>query len=296
MLMTQPAEATDLQFDRAEFSGQPANPTCAGCQQPVVDRYFDVNGQMTCPTCRAAIANTLEKDPGWTAPLIALAAGLAGGLVGALLYYAVVKLTGYEIGLIAIVVGLLVGRAVRWGSGGRGGRGYQVMAVAITYVAIVATYVPFMIAAVQNSPSVEQTAPSAGAPTPGATAPGAPTPGAQTGSAGTDASTQAAVAPAAGAGENGQATGGSLLFALGLLLFIVLASPFLAGFQNVIGWLIIGFALWEAWKANRRVPLAIAGPFALAPAGAADGVAVPPIPSIPPPLPPPDLPPAPAAS
>src|SRR5688572_8685693 len=114
--MTQPADATDLQFDRADFAGQPATQSCAGCQQPIVASYFDVNGQITCPTCRETIANTFEKSPGWNAPFIALAAGLAGGVVGALLYYAVLKLTGYEIGLIAIVVGLLVGRAVRWGS------------------------------------------------------------------------------------------------------------------------------------------------------------------------------------
>ena len=90
-----------------------------------------------------------------------------------------------------------------------------------------------------------------------------------------------------------------MVVALGLLFLLLLASPFLAGFQNVIGLLIIGFALWEAWKANRRVPLAIAGPFALAPAGAAgrrwsDAVVA--ASDVPPPLPPPDLPPAPAAS
>ena len=39
--------------------------------------------------------------------------------------------------LIAIVVGLFVGRAVRWGSGGRGGRLYQGLAVVLTYLAIV---------------------------------------------------------------------------------------------------------------------------------------------------------------
>jgi hypothetical protein len=289
--MTQPAEATDLQFDRAEFSGQPATPTCAGCQQPVVDRYFDVNGQMTCPTCREAIANTLEKNPGWTAPFIALAAGLAGGLVGALLYYAVVKLTGYEIGLIAIVVGLLVGRAVRWGSGGRGGRAYQVMAVAITYIAIVSTYVPFIIETIRNSPEIDQAVPAtAGASSTSGTTSGAQTPGAQSGSAAIDAST-ASSSPE----QAPPPPGGSVVIAFGLLFLLLLASPFLAGFQNVIGWLIIGFALWEAWKANRRVPLMIAGPFTLAPAGAADGAAVPPLP-VPPPLPPPDFPPAPAAS
>jgi hypothetical protein len=298
MAMTQPAEATDLQFDRAEFSGQPANPTCAACQQPVVDRYFDVNGQMTCATCRETIANTLEKDPGWSAPFIALAAGVGGGLAGAILYYAVVKITGYEIGLIAIVVGLIVGRAVRWGSRGRGGRVYQVMAVAITYMAIVSTYVPFIIEGLRNDPAAQQSTAVEGTP-----ASGAPTGSTgNTGSAGNvekaSDTTSSSRTAAASEGQSSELTLGGVAIALAVLFLLAMAAPILAGFGNIIGWLIIGFALWEAWKTNRRIPLAIAGPFALAPAAAAGvaAAAVPPIPATPPSLPPADLPPAPAAS
>src|SRR5690349_508989 len=184
--MTQSADATDLQFDRAEFGAQPATQTCAACQQPIADRYFDVNGQITCPTCRETIANTLEKKPERTAPFIALGAGLAGGLIGAILYYAVVKLTGYEIGLIAIVVGLLVGRAVRWGSGGVGGRVYQVMAVAITYLAIVSTYVPFIVESFRSQPPQQQTGSVEGTGAPDGSA----------GNIGSGASSSAAPAPA----------------------------------------------------------------------------------------------------
>lgn len=288
--MTQPAEATDLQFDRAEFAGQSPAQTCTLCQQPLVDSYFDVNGKISCPTCRETIANALESNPGWNAPFIALAAGLAGGLVGAMLYYAVVKLTGYEIGLIAIVVGLLVGHAVRWGSGGRGGRVYQVMAVAITYLAIVSTYVPFLVEGIRNQTATElatqQSSSAAGTPASGPAAASATTP--------TPAAT-----PATASADAEPITAGTMTIGIVLLLLLLLATPFLAGFQNIIGLLIIGFALWEAWKANRRVPLAIAGPFALAPAGAAAGTGnavVPPLPTVPPPLPPSDLPPAPAAS
>ncbi len=43
------------------------------------------------------------------------------------------------------------------------------------------------------------------------------------------------------------------------LMGLSLAAPFLGGVQNVIGLLIIGFALWEAWKINRRKPLPITG-------------------------------------
>ena len=53
------------------------------------------------------------------------------------------KATGYEIGLVAIVVGLLVGGAVRKGSGARGGWFYQLMAVALTYAAISGSYFIF---------------------------------------------------------------------------------------------------------------------------------------------------------
>ena len=57
-------------------------------------------------------------------------------------------MTGYEIGLIAIQVGFLVGGAVRAGSEGRGGRGYQVLAVLLIYISICANYMPDIYAPV----------------------------------------------------------------------------------------------------------------------------------------------------
>jgi hypothetical protein len=49
-----------------------------------------------------------------------------------------------------------------------------------------------------------------------------------------------------------------------LVFAVSLAAPFLAGLQNVIGLLIIGFALWEAWKINKRAKVSFAGPYSLA--------------------------------
>ncbi len=37
----------------------------------------------------------------------------------------------------------------------------------------------------------------------------------------------------------------------------------MTGIHNPIGLLIVGFALWEAWKINKRVPLVFSGPFAV---------------------------------
>src|SRR5439155_3866977 len=50
-----------------------------------------------------------------------------------------------ELGIVAIGVGLLVGIAVRKGSGGRGGRKFQALAMVLTYLSITASYVPLVL-------------------------------------------------------------------------------------------------------------------------------------------------------
>src|SRR5918912_832676 len=60
-------------------------------------------------------------------------------------YYAVAAISGYEIALIALLVGYLVGGGVRLGARGRTGRRYRILAVGLTYLAIGSTYVPFVI-------------------------------------------------------------------------------------------------------------------------------------------------------
>jgi hypothetical protein len=46
-----------------------------------------------------------------------------------------------------------------------------------------------------------------------------------------------------------------------IVLAIAAVAPFMAGAENIIGILIIGIALWEAWRRNRRVELCFEGPF-----------------------------------
>jgi hypothetical protein len=67
---------------------------------------------------------------------------LGGGLLGALLYYGVAAIAGYEFGIIAIVVGILVGKGVRKGAGLHRHWLYPALGIGITYLAIVSTYVP----------------------------------------------------------------------------------------------------------------------------------------------------------
>ena len=54
------------------------------------------------------------------------ALGLGAGIVGAAIYYAVIAITHLEIGIVAILIGYMVGRAVRKGARGHGGLRFQI--------------------------------------------------------------------------------------------------------------------------------------------------------------------------
>jgi hypothetical protein len=133
----------DLQFERAEFGAAPAR-NCTGCHQPIAGPYFDVNGQPFCEACTASIRQAHGDSPGGAAFARAVAAGLIAGAIGSSLFYLVEKISGYQLSILAIAVGFLVGRAVRWATGGRGGVIYQILAVVLTYAAIAFSWLPFV--------------------------------------------------------------------------------------------------------------------------------------------------------
>ncbi len=244
-----------LQFDKAEYSGATgeAPPTvCAPCQNVLAGEYFHVNEQPFCATCKAEVERELGGSPGPAGFVKAALGGVAGGIAGALLYYLVLALTGYEIGIIAIAVGFLVGKGVRWGTGNRGGRLYQALAVGLTYVAIVSTYVP---AVVRGLSEADTTPPSASAPVETAAVPGS------TPAAAPAATPAATPATAASPGGDEPISLAAMFVGLALFAVLILALPFLGGFANILGLVIIGIGVYEAWKINRRVPLVIAGPF-----------------------------------
>jgi hypothetical protein len=251
------APSGDLQFDKAEpVEGQAVSPTaCAACQQPLTSVYYQVNGRPACERCKAQLQYDQMSGSPVGNVLRAGAFGLLAALAGGAVWYAVRATTGYEVGLIAVVVGVMVGGAVRAGCRRRGGLLYQVLAVVLTYFGICVQYVPDIIKAIRDhQPSQAQKAPAATTSTP-VTAQAAAVPPARLAET-TPPATHLAThsAPV------------TILIAVGLLLAFAMAAPFLGGFQNIIGILIIGFALWEAWKINRRVPMQIEGPFRLAPA------------------------------
>jgi len=267
--MTSPIESAsdDLQFETAEpaetADQSVAAQKCARCQRSIRGEYYAVRQHVVCPACSAALQ---PPPPGtrFTRFAKAFGLGLGAGLVGAIIWYVVRRVTQMEIGLIAVLVGFLVGKAVRFGSGNRGGRGYQVLAVVLTYCCIAANYMPDILqgllqeahkddqaavttdngptaqklnSAAQNSPAAKKSTEETAAPSAEAT-PAKPKP---------------SLARFAFA----------VIVVVAVVFGISMAAPFLMGASNILGLIIIGFALWEAWKFNRRIPLPISGPYRL---------------------------------
>ncbi len=207
-------------FDPAEFEYPSVSPQCARCSRPLQAFYFDANGAAVCEACGHALEAESTAGSGVGGAARAIAAGAGAAVVGALLYYAIVRLTGYHFGLIAIVVGYGVGVAVRWGSRARGGWRYQALAMLLTYAAMVGIYTPPIARAARaDTAQAVVTEPS------------------------TD--------PAAPSG-------------MAAVVAHTIAAPFVAGFENIIGVIIIGIGLYEAWKLNARTTMTITGPHALA--------------------------------
>lgn len=242
------SKAEEIQFDRADYvQPESTGPVCDLCREPLRGHYFDINEKMVCERCRYNVEAAMSQRGGAGGFFKAALAGLGVAAVGSAIYYAVRKATGYEFGLISILVGYGVGQAVRWGSRAKGGWVYQSLAIFLTYMAIVSTYVPLLFQEFSKRAEKEKTA---------VTAP------AESGPEGKKVSPPPAKAATASPASSEEDVGlGDAVLGIGLLFLIVLALPFLAGFENLIGLAIIAFGLYEAWKINRRTVLTISGPF-----------------------------------
>jgi hypothetical protein len=294
-----PGNLETLQLDRVETAGSTGVAvTCATCSTVLSDQYFELNGQVGCSTCkdRAIAVSARKTDVG--SVFRAILYGSIAAAIGCVIYYAIRAATGYEIGLVAIVVGLMVGAAVRKASGGRGGKWFQGIAVFLTYSAIVINYTPDLFKAIKGyrPPAAEKPTAATSTTTPPplagtrALAPAVPNaapsqatpPPAQVPQATADkgASAQTSTLPDRPANVSSPESGNKLAdriqklpplaqFIAGLLIMIgvVFAIPFLGGAQNLIGLLIIGFALYEAWKLNKKALVTVAGPFKVGSAG-----------------------------
>ena len=114
---------------------------CRACGRTIDDAYFEVNSLVVCGTCRDTLVQRFMGGSGLVRFARALVLGTLAALAGSAIYFGVLLLTGYDVALIAILVGFMVGAAVRKGARHRGGLAYQVLAVVLTYTAIVSSYV-----------------------------------------------------------------------------------------------------------------------------------------------------------
>jgi hypothetical protein len=235
----------DLQFEKAEYSDAASATACAGCQGTLADSYYALGDQILCRGCAERLRAELA-DQGSPAARLgrALGAGLGAAVVGTLIYYGVLAITGYEFGLIAIAVGYGVGLAVRWGARRRGGWAYQALAMGLTYLSIVSAYIPPIIQEIRKANVERPAAGTAADQTP----------------ANAVAVVDAAAKTPASQEPDEPTSAGQMFVAVAFLFLLACAAPFLAGAENIIGLVIIGVGLYEAWKLNRRVSFEISGP------------------------------------
>jgi hypothetical protein len=231
---------SEPQFERMEPVGASAASTCASCQRTIPDTYFEAGGKIFCPACKEAVAASMS---GGSRVLRLVKAGTFGTLAAALsaaAWYGITRLTGYQLGIVAVVVGLVVGGAVRVGAERRGGWLYQTLAVLLTYLAIATSYVPLVMegfreeAAKQASASADQDAIFAD------------------GEQAAEPDLASALADADPA----------LVLAVAVFASLTIPVAQVAD-GGIIGFLIVCFALFEAWKVNRRQNIDWSGPFRL---------------------------------
>jgi hypothetical protein len=268
--MTTPPDSDDLQFDsvvpRTDAAAPPPLPAttatttattqCTLCQASIAGEYYDVNGHTVCRACSEKVSReaTTPHDAGTL--VRALVAGGVAAVLGALVYFAVIAVSGFEIGLVAIAIGYMVGYGVRLGTRGRGGRRFQVIAVLLTYFAVGLAYSSLAIKELLDKPEGDTAAVSA----------------TQAGDA-AQPSGDATEASALEASDEGDTTGGGLALAfLQLLAFtFVLPVVVVAGSMpgGIISAAIIGFGMMQAWKMTAAPAVTVSGPYRLA-APAAD--------------------------
>jgi len=233
------------QFGTAEYVGMPGSDHCQFCHQPIAGNYFRANGAMTCPGCAEKMRGELAKDT-HAAYVRGLLFGVGAAILGMVLYATFAIVTGIVIGYASLAVGWLVGKAMIKGSNGIGGRRYQIAAVLLTYAAVSTAAIPVWIHyANENKTSHHQkTAQSQG-------------------------SSESGGEPDSGQEDSAANPHPTFVAAIGTLLLLGLASPFLELSGNflggMIGLVILYVGMQFAWKFTAARPLEIFGPFENAP-------------------------------
>src|ERR1700683_2592578 len=107
------------QFATAEYSSQSGTAVCKSCGQAIRGAHYRVNGVLTCANCAERIRQQVPKDS-HAAFVRGISFGVAGAVLGLVIYVAFALSTGWVIGYISLAVGYIVGQGITLGSRGLG--------------------------------------------------------------------------------------------------------------------------------------------------------------------------------
>jgi hypothetical protein len=207
---------------------------------------------MACQSCAEKMRGAFAKDS-HSAFVRAILFGTGAAALGLILYATFEIVTTITIGYAALAVGWMIGKAMIMGSGGVGGRRYQVVAVLLTYAAVSMAAVPVAIHYFRQHP--EEMHRKAAQDTAATSSP-------DSSSSGSSATDSSSAAPSESAPVKEKPSFGA---AIASLAFLGLASPFLDlasnPFGGLIGLVILFVGMRFAWTFTAARGLEILGPF-----------------------------------
>jgi hypothetical protein len=229
--------ADTLQFRTAETHSSSSQTPCAVCRGPVEGEYYHIAGRVACSRCaRLRLQNQQRRGSPAEFGRAALF-GFGAAIAGSILFAIVTYVTKMQFGLLSIVVGVMVGKAVLHGGRGCRGRKYQILAVMLTYGSIATSYAPEIVSGFRQAQQKAQTAAKAG------------------GAAGAQKKPIPSLTP-------GKAIV-VLAVALAFIVAVSLIAPILmiSSLAGIINLVIIGIGLRQAWRLTMPDPALIVGPY-----------------------------------
>lgn len=139
------------QFSVSDYGRRPSI-RCSLCSSFAYSEYFKVNGQKVCSTC-AEETRSGQSTASRASLMGALIFGSVGAIVAMIFYAAVTLSTGWTMGYVALAAGWIVGKSVMAGANNVGSTRIQLIAMALTYLAITLEAIPGVLYEAYNYPA-----------------------------------------------------------------------------------------------------------------------------------------------
>jgi hypothetical protein len=120
------------------------------CRGPVRDTYYHVSGVVCCGTCSERRLAGQQQQGGAGEFSRGILYGGAAAVAGAIVWAIVIYVIHAQFAILSILIGVMVGKAITYGSGGCRGRKYQIAAVLLTYASIVTSYMIMLVSEIRD--------------------------------------------------------------------------------------------------------------------------------------------------